>query len=78
MLKETLLRKYRRLNIHAIRGGEDLRDLSLDTKYDTHWRFLTSLRDKGRAAAEAWLEKDAQLVGTKQSNIDLRLEFLQT
>jgi len=77
MLKEPMLKKYRRLNVHAIRGGDDLMQESLRTKYDTSWRFLTSLRDKGRAAAEAWLAGDAKHVGTKQSNIDLRNEFLQ-
>ncbi|MEZ6012110.1 MAG: patatin-like phospholipase family protein [Hyphomonas sp.] len=77
MLKEPMLKKYRRLNVHAIRGGDDLMQESLRTKYDTSWRFLTSLRDKGRAAAEAWLAGDAKHVGTKQSNIDLRKEFLQ-
>ena len=77
MLKEPMLKKYRRLNVHAIRGGDDLMQESLRTKYDASWRFLTSLRDKGRAAAEAWLAGDAKHVGTKQSNIDLRNEFLQ-
>jgi len=77
MLKEPMLKKYRRLNVHAIRGGDDLMQESLRTKYDASWRFLTSLRDKGRAAAEAWLAGDAKHVGTKQSNIDLRKEFLQ-
>ena len=77
MLKAPLLKKYRRLNIHSIRGGADLVDEGLRTKFDTSWRFLTSLRDKGRAAAEAWLAGDANLVGTKQSNVDLRQEYLQ-
>ena len=78
MLKEPMLKKYRRLNVHAIRGGEDLHDLNLRTKYDTNWRFLTRLRDMGRTAAEAWLAGDAKLVGTRASNVDLRKEFLQS
>ena len=53
MLKAPMLKKYRRLNVHAIRGGADLVDHSLHTKFDTSWRFLTSLRDMGRAAADA-------------------------
>ena len=52
-------------------------DHSLHTKFDTSWRFLTSLRDMGRAAADAWLTGDADLVGTKTSNCDLREEFLK-
>ena len=77
MLKAPMLKKYRRLNVHAIRGGQDLVDQSLHTKFDTSWRYLTGLRDKGRAAAELWLSDDANLVGTKQSNCDLREEFLK-
>jgi len=77
MLKEPMLKKYRRLNVHAIRGGQDLVDEGLRTKFDTSWSFLTTLRDKGRAGADAWLSGDAKHVGTKKSNIDLRKEFLQ-
>jgi NTE family protein len=77
MLKAPMLKKYRRLNVHAIRGGQDLADQALHTKFDTSWRFLTGLRDQGRAAAEAWLTGDAELVGTNKSNCDLREEFLK-
>lgn len=77
MLKESMIRKYRRLNIHAIRGGQDLLDFSLRTKYDTNWSFLTTLRDLGRVAADDWLRECLHYVGTKQSNVDLRKEFLE-
>ena len=77
MLKQTLLKKYRRLNIHAVPGGEDLSEYSLRTKYDTSWKFLTVLRDRGRAAAEEWLRTCAQHVGTNSSSLDLRDAFLQ-
>ncbi|WP_341197188.1 patatin-like phospholipase family protein [Hyphomonas chukchiensis] len=76
MLKEAVIKKYRRLNIHAIRGGKDLLAFDLSSKYDTSWDFLTKLRDLGRAAAEAWLKDDSHYVCTKMSNIDLRKEFL--
>lgn len=76
MLKEPIRRKYRRMNIHALRGGQVLRDLSMETKYDTSWPFLTGLRDKGRAAAEDWLSSCAHYIGTGQSSVDLRKEFL--
>tara|TARA_R110000868_G_scaffold33830_1_gene122479 strand:- start:7807 stop:8835 length:1029 start_codon:yes stop_codon:yes gene_type:complete len=76
MLKEAMMKKYRRLNIHAIRGGQDLIDLDLSTKMDTSWHFLTGLRDQGREAADKWLRNDAHHIGTKQSNLDLRTEFL--
>ena len=76
MLKEPMINKYQRLNIHAVRGGQVLRDLSLQTKYDTSWVFLTSLRDKGRAAAENWLNTCSSYLGTGKSAVDLRKEFL--
>ncbi|MEO0607415.1 MAG: patatin-like phospholipase family protein [Pseudomonadota bacterium] len=76
MLKETILRKYRRLTIHALRGGKVLQDLSLHTKYDTSWAFLTELRDKGRAEADRWLGSCAGYLGTGESSVDLRKEFL--
>jgi NTE family protein len=78
MLKETVMKKYRRLNIHAIRGGQDLINLDLRTKMDTSWQFLTGLRDQGRAAADNWLRNDAHHIGTKKSNLDLRAEFLDS
>ncbi|MBY9066785.1 patatin-like phospholipase family protein [Hyphomonas sp. WL0036] len=78
MLKEPLLKKYRRLNIHAIRGGLDLINYGLATKYDTRWRFLTELRAKGYAAAETWLADCAGDVGTKTSSFDIRKEFLES
>ncbi|MCR9193340.1 MAG: patatin-like phospholipase family protein [Hyphomonas sp.] len=77
MLKEPLINKYRRLNIHAIRGGQVLRDLSLQTKYDTSWTFLTGLRDQGRTEADSWLSACAHQIGTGESSIDLRQEFLE-
>jgi len=77
MLKEPLINKYRRLTIHAVRGGQVLRDLSLQTKYDTSWTFLTDLRDKGRAEADRWLGSCAQYLGTGDSSVDLRAEFLE-
>ena len=33
MLKEPMMKKYRRLNIHAIRGGQDLLGYGLSSKY---------------------------------------------
>lgn len=81
LLNESLLNKavrsqYRNLNIHAIRGGDVLRDLSVDTKYDTSWRFLTGLRDKGREYADQWLNECQHLVG-QRSSIDIHETFLE-
>lgn len=77
MMTETAEQAYRRLTIHALRGGQVLRDLSLQTKYDTSWVFLTELRDKGRAEAEQWLGSCSKYLGSGQSSVDLQKEFLQ-
>ena len=45
---------------------------------DTSWNFLTGLRDLGRTAADNWLRNDAHHIGTKNSNLDLRAEFLDS
>ncbi len=78
MLKEPMMKKYRRLNIHAIRGGQDLIGYGLSSKYDTRWRLLTELRDLGRAEADRWLSECAVHVGTNTSSFDIRKEFLET
>lgn len=77
MLKEAMIKKYRRLNVHAIRGGRDLINYGLATKYDTRWRFLTELRDLGRIAADQWLADCAKDLGTQKSSFDIRKEFLE-
>lgn len=77
MLKQAVKNDYTRLTIHALRGGQVLRDLSLQTKYDTSWAFLTELRDKGREEAEQWLNGCAGHLGTGHSTVDLKKEFLQ-
>ncbi len=77
LLKEPMIRKYRRVNIHAIRGGQDLLGYGLSSKYDTRWRLLTELRDLGRAEADRWLRECAVYVGTNSSSFDIRKEFLE-
>ncbi|MEM8920983.1 MAG: patatin-like phospholipase family protein, partial [Pseudomonadota bacterium] len=74
-LTDRVRRKYRRLNVHAIRGGQSLSDLSVSTKYDTRWEFLIDLRDRGRDYAESWLTTCFSRVG-KASSIDVRDVFL--
>lgn len=76
MLKAPIMKKYRRLNVHAIRGGQDLIGYGLASKYDTRWRLLTELRDIGRAEADRWLRECAVHVGTSTSSFDIRKEFL--
>jgi NTE family protein len=50
-------RKLRRLAIHRIAAEEELTGLSEASASNLDWRFLSNLKDHGRAAAEAWLAK---------------------
>ena len=77
LLKQPVMKKYARQNIHALRGGQVLSDLSLQTKYDTSWNFLLKLRDLGRSEADRWLDGCAHYLGTGQSAVNLREEFLE-
>jgi NTE family protein len=45
----------RRLLLHAIEADEIMAGLSAASRVNTDWEFLTSLRDLGRAQAQAWL-----------------------
>ena len=51
--------------------------MSLDTKFDTSWQFLTGLRDKGRKAAADWLKKCEDKVGYS-STVDIEEVFFKT
>ena len=61
---------YMRPNLHRIDGADKLKAFSADTKSNTSWTFLTSLRDIGRAAAKAWLAAHFDDIGVK-GTIDL-------
>tara|TARA_R110002072_G_scaffold36848_2_gene108178 strand:+ start:1233 stop:2261 length:1029 start_codon:yes stop_codon:yes gene_type:complete len=67
--------RLRDMLVHAIRADETIRGLPADSKFDTGWNALTHLRDAGRDAAFAWLERCADTVGA-HSTIDLRGDFL--
>lgn len=75
LVTEAAKEKLRRIRVHAVRADEALNDYPASTKYDTSWRFLTALRDAGRAAGFAWLEANADQVG-QAGTVDLRREFL--
>jgi NTE family protein len=50
-------------------------DLSVASKFETDWRFLTKLRDMGREAASMWLNACFARVG-HESTIDIRTDYL--
>jgi NTE family protein len=74
-LKPTGADRYRKLRLHAIEPGDWLGDLSLGSKFDTEWTFLNRLKDRGREAAEQWLEGCFAEVGSR-SSVDVKARFL--
>jgi len=74
-LKPEFANRFKYVLIHSIRADEALLDLSVATKFDTGWEFLTMLRDRGRATAAEWLAKNGSSLGVR-STVDLRTEFL--
>lgn len=75
LLKDPAKARLRDLLIHSIRADDALAAYSAASKYDTSWRFLTELRDAGRAAGFDWLETCAGDVGVR-STTDLKAQFL--
>ncbi len=75
LLKDPAKARLRDILVHSIRADDALEAYPASTKYDTSWRFLAELRDRGRAAAMDWLATCAADIG-KRSTIDLKAEFL--
>ena len=67
--------EMKRMRMHSIRAEELMTSLGVSSKLNTDWRFLTSLRDHGRAAADRWLDDCYDRIGF-ESTIDLKAEFL--
>ncbi len=64
----------REIFIHTISGYNALSQLSYSSKMNTSWDFLQTLKEKGRATAEEWLETDYNQVG-KKSTFDVEEHF---
>jgi NTE family protein len=75
MLKKEHRNRYQDILIHAIRTDDIMNDLSIVSKYDTSWMFLTRLRDLGRKAARTWIRKHAERVNV-DSTVDLYKDYL--
>ncbi|MBS0295500.1 MAG: patatin-like phospholipase family protein [Proteobacteria bacterium] len=74
LLTEAGVARFQRLMIHAIEADGHLDDLSLESKFDTEWGFLTDLKARGRKAAEQWLHHHLAEVGVR-SSFDIRSRF---
>ncbi|MQX36248.1 patatin-like phospholipase family protein [Roseospira navarrensis] len=67
--------KLRRVRFHAIRADQVMCDLSVASKFNTGWDFLCDLRDRGRAAADSWMQAHFDDVGAR-STVDLHHDYL--
>ena len=74
-IKDEFRDKLKYVLIHSVRADNAMSDLSAGSKLSSDWKFLTMLRDRGRALAGEWLEHNFEHLG-KRSTVDLKKEFL--
>lgn len=74
-LKPEFAGKLKNVLLHSLRADKALKDLGVPSKFDTSWRFLEDLRDRGRKEGQAWLDEHFKDLG-QRSSVDLRAEFL--
>lgn len=65
-----LERRLRRFNVHLIEPDQLIAELDGASKLDNRHGFLTTLRDRGRAQADVWLNDHFDCLG-RRSSIDL-------
>lgn len=75
MLKEEYKNDFKDILLHSIRADEAMKDLSVASKFDTSWDFLTHLRDKGRDTMSDWLDVHFDRIGHTDT-VNLHDEFL--
>ena len=75
MLKDEHKNKFKNILLHSVRADKALSNLSIASKFDSDWNFLTDLRDKGRKTMAAWLDKHYKNIGT-HSTTNVHTEFL--
>jgi len=66
--------RYRDARIHRIHAEEKMEELSVSSKFNAEWAFLTHLRDIGREAAGQWLEAHYGDIGNR-TTFDLSFVF---
>lgn len=67
--------RFRHLNIHNINPEIDIWDLSVSSKFNAEWDFLTHLRDLGRKYAQDWLDENYDKIGV-ESTCNIREVFM--
>ena len=74
-IKDEFREKMKYVLIHSVRADLAMSDLSAASKMNSEWKFLTMLRDRGRALAAEWLTHNFEHLGVR-STVDLKKEFL--
>lgn len=59
--------RYRDKRMHVIHADETMLGLSVSSKLNAEWAFLTHLRDVGRAAAGQWIEAHFNDIGERST-----------
>jgi NTE family protein len=65
----------KRMRIHAVVADEVMQKLSVASKLNADWEFLTHLRDDGRGHADAWLKANFARIG-QESTVDIEQRYL--
>ncbi len=77
MLKDEHKGDFKNILVHSVRADKALHDLSVTSKFDSDWGFLTMLRDKGRDVMKDWLAQNFEHIGIRDT-VDLDAEFLSS
>ncbi len=67
MLKDEYKNKFKNVLVHCIQSDKAMCDLSVASKFNSDWDFLTDLRDRGRTMMEDWLKEHYDDVGVRPS-----------
>ncbi len=73
-IKDEYRDQLRDIRIHSVRSDLALVDLSVSSKFNTDWEFLSHLKSRGRTIADEWLAANADAIG-ERSSVDLRAMF---
>jgi NTE family protein len=66
--------EYRDMRIHLIEAEAEMSPLGASSKLNTEWDFLVVMRDIGRCAAAAWIERHFDDIG-ERTTVDLASMF---
>ena len=77
MLRDEHAGRFKNMLVHSVRADDALGGLSIASKFDADWAFLTDLRDRGRDVMSAWLEENYDALGDRDT-VDLKRDFVDS